>query len=77
MGSPRTSQPHSYELVRTETGERTQFQAANVSDALLHAQSLMSEGEPATLAEDGIVLAHLTCSSNGFWGVDTPLPVQP
>ena len=70
MGSTTNPEHRGYELVLRKDGQKFQFHASDVSQALQHARRLLPPGASASLIEDGCPLAQVSCSSEGFWSVD-------
>jgi hypothetical protein len=58
----------SYALIMRD-GARKEFLAADAAHALNLAQEILPLGRAAVLVEDGVVLAELDYSSDGFWAV--------
>jgi hypothetical protein len=58
-----------YTLLMKKGGARIEFQAENATDALRHALSALPRGSSASLVEDGVTLAEISYSSEGFWTI--------
>jgi hypothetical protein len=72
MGSTRLGQ-RSYALVLND-GSRKEFAAEDAAHALQMAQAVLPKGRAASLMEDGVPLAEISYSPNGFWAVSSCAP---
>jgi hypothetical protein len=60
-----------YSLVMTD-GTRTEFRARDAAHALTRAQDILPRGCSAALCEDGVPLAEISFSPEGYWSVSKP-----
>jgi len=58
-----------YALAFGEGAISAELEAADRATAFATAQRLVRDGRPATLLEDGVALATLSYSPEGFWTV--------
>jgi hypothetical protein len=72
MESTRLS-GRNYALV-LEDGSRKEFKAQDAAHALVRAQAILPHGRAAALCEDGVPLAEISYSTEGFWAVSKPAP---
>jgi hypothetical protein len=69
----RATRQCSYALLMLD-GSRKEFSAMDVGEALQIARTILPNGRSASLVENEVALAEVTCSRNGFCEVS---PVHP
>ena len=53
-------------------GSRKEFRAADTAQALSLAQAILPQGLAAALCEDGVPVAEIAYSAEGYWAVSKP-----
>ncbi len=71
--SRKGHRPDEYSLAFGEGAISVALEAADRASAFETAQRLVKDGRPATLLENGVPLANLSYSPEGFWTVSDVL----
>lgn len=69
MNDPRSSSRRNYTLLIGSEGAQSRFDAVDTAEALQHVLAVLPKGSSAKLVADGVTLAEINHSSDGFWTV--------